>query len=177
MDEFELRRALGRLSETERQPGHDLWPAIEARLTPRASKRIGLPRWPLALAAGLAALGLLVTLSGSWQSSKQAQQAPHALTMQAPPRSGTADALSLEYRAAFAELARAPLSPELQAVADTLDQDALRIRRALELAPESRLLIQQLRRTYAWRLRISRQYLNSQQLAATSVGREQARSV
>ena len=177
MDEFELRRALARLRDTERAPGQDLWPAIESRLSARAGKRPRLPHWPLALAAGLAAVGVLVSFSAQWQEAPPEQPDQQTLAQHSPPRSGTADALSLEYRAAFAELARAPLAPELRAIADALDQDALRIRQALEKAPESRLLIQQLHRTYAWRLRISRQSLNGQNLAATLAGQEQTRSV
>lgn len=170
MDEFELRRRLGRLRETDREPQHDLWPGIEARLEARTPSQRRPSYWPWAMVASAAALALMVVFAGRWTPSADAPSdsaAAYAYT-----RPGSAELITLEYRAALAEVANAQLPPDLQALALSLDQDARRIREALDAAPESRLLIEQLRRTYAWRLRISKQYL-----AAATFGRDQARSV
>lgn len=172
MDDFELRRNLGRLRDQEREPPHGLWPAIEARLGAQsAPSRSSRPSyWPWAMLAPAAMLVLLVSFGSRWAPGA-GEAVPPAVASQ-DSRPGSADLISLEYRAALAELAAAPLPPDMQALAHSLDQDARRIRQALSEAPESRLLIDQLRRTYAWRLRISKQYL-----AAESLGRNQARSV
>ncbi|MBD8524975.1 hypothetical protein [Pseudomarimonas arenosa] len=173
MDEFELRRQLARLGERQHEPPHDLWPAIVARLDDRrpARKPATPSYWPWAMAASLAALALLVVLGGRWASGPEATH-PQIASVEHTARLGNAELITLEYRAALAEVAKAPLPPDLQALASSLDEDARRIREALNAAPQSRLLMEQLRRTYAWRLRISKQYL-----AAATVGRDQARSV
>ena len=127
-------------------PGRDLWPGIAPALTaPRRAPRHRLWIAPTALAASLL---LLVGVIG-WQSGARAPGASATLVQR------EADDLTRQYQAAMQELA--PVSPpgSLQPAFADLDRNAALIREALEQAPDSRLLLQQLRRTYAHRLALA----------------------
>ena len=65
--------------------------------------------------------------------------------------------LTRQYQAALGEIDRVPSSPApaLQPAFDELDRSAQLILAALERDPDSRLLLQQLRRTYSHRLALA----------------------
>jgi hypothetical protein len=149
MNELELRQALRGLRQ-DREPRRDLWPGIAARLPAAAPRR---RHWlPLALAAASALLAVLVTRL----PAPTDQAAPAMPVAGAPtPLLREADMMIVEYRAALAELSLAPLPPTLRPLADQLDDGARDLRDALERHPQSLDLLQQLRRTYDQRLRLS----------------------
>lgn len=147
MNEFELRSQLRGL-RVDREPDRDLWPGIESRVPPRRARSL----WPWALAASLAvaAVGLAVMRPLLQPEAPAVAQAE----ARARPMAREAEAMALNYRAALAELAGRPLPAELRPVARELDDSVREIRLALEEAPDSRLLLEQLRRTYDRRLRL-----------------------
>ncbi|MGQ4661576.1 hypothetical protein [Lysobacter sp. F6437] len=136
-------------------PAADPWPTIAARLAgPRAeslatpSAHPAGPRWamPVALAATLAiALGF----AGWWQGASS-PAAPSLVQQEA-------NGLTLQYQAAFAEVDALPASATLavQPAFDELDRSARLILDALARDPDSRLLLEQLRRTYSHRLALA----------------------
>ncbi|MFP7723578.1 hypothetical protein [Lysobacter sp. A3-1-A15] len=127
-------------------PGHVAVPARRRRAT---------ARWmlPLALAASLA--GVLAI--GVWQvlapppapETTAGASTPGDVRMQA-------GGLVREYRAALSEVGGARVTPALQPGLAELDRNAAQILAALQRDPDSALLLQQLRRTYARRLALSR---------------------
>ncbi len=136
----------------ERPPQADLWPGIAARLEPRAqaaSRRRPTRLAPLALAASLVLVaGLAWKMPGDPPSAAAAQ----------PLVAREADALSRQYQGAFQELARLPQASDAGLYAPALrelDHSASQILGAIERDPQSRLLLDQLRRTYARRLAIA----------------------
>ncbi|GAB3346646.1 hypothetical protein [Lysobacter tyrosinilyticus] len=132
-------------------PAHDLWPGIAARLTPQAVPvRPFARQWlrSVALAASL----VLVVGSVGWFARTSMPTA----TSEAPASGPTlvqreADGLTRQYQAALQEM-QAPMPASLQPTVDALDRDVALIHAALERDPDSVLLLEQLRRTYAHRL-------------------------
>ena len=130
-------------------PGQDLWPGIAARLGAQQAtgRRSSRSLQPLALAASLVlAVGVV-----SW----------FARTADAPgrPQEPTlvqreADGLTRQYQAALQEV-QVPMPASLQPTAKALDRDVAMIRAALARDPDSILLLEQLRRTYAHRLALA----------------------
>ena len=175
MNEFDLHRGLRTLPR-DREPGRDLWPAIAARIhEPRASTPhdpdcgSGVSRdtpsqadrgsrrshrgW-LALAASLLLAALLAPLL--WN------QAPVPPSTVAHTSAGSmrglqpyADAMTLEYVAALDQLGGPVLPPALAPVVTELDSSATQIRAALRQDPGATYLLDQLRRTYDQRLRLT----------------------
>jgi hypothetical protein len=146
MNELHLRQTL-RALRVDRQPPHDLWPQIAPRLR-RQPRRWQPAAWALAASLLLAAgSGLLLA------PPRQPDQAAATAMLR------HADAMTLQYRAALAELSVAPLPPELRGVAEQLDRDTERLREALHTQPHSLALLHQLRRTYDLRLRLSQRLL------------------
>lgn len=128
-------------------PQRDLWPQIAARIAePAVVAPRPRPRWtPFALAASL-----LLATTLAWQ----ARQPPPA----APLIQREAEALALQYRGALEELSALPQAQLAEAYSPALrelDSSARDILRALERDPDSRLLLQQLRRTYSKRLALA----------------------
>lgn len=154
MNEFELRRQLREL-RTDAEPAHDLWPAIEARLPASQPTRGGFRWLPLALAASLAVAALVAHQTVGPTADPDAGRAP-ALVRGSEPLPRAATALDIEYRAALAGLPPVALPPELRDTALLLDDSALELREALRQQPDSRFLLDQLRRTYALRLQLGR---------------------
>lgn len=134
-------------------PARDLWPAIAARIAEPVPAAVPAPprrryALPLALAASL-----LLAAGLAWQVPPPAppasQAAPEALARR------EAEALALQYRGALEELSALPQAQLAEAYSPALrelDSSARDILRALERDPDSRLLLQQLRRTYSKRL-------------------------
>lgn len=140
----DLRFQLRALRRDE-PPAADLWPGIEARLQ-RPAPAVRVP-W-LALAASLL---LAVGLTGLWRGDGGGQGPTAAVR-------GTAE-LTSQYRAALRRVPGAARSPTFAPALHELDRSADDIRRALARDPDSRLLIEQLRRTYARRLALSQRAL------------------
>jgi len=128
-------------------PGHDLWPCIAAALpVQRHRSRLA----PAAIAASLLMVGMVSWWQGTRMPGAAPSPAPSVTLVQRE-----ADGLTRQYQAALREFA--PLSPpgSLQPTFIVLDRDAALIRAALEQSPDSRLLLEQLRRTYAHRLALA----------------------
>ena len=138
------------------------WDSIAARIaaTPQHAatpqQTVARPRrWavPVALAASLAGA---LAIGAAWQLQR-------AGTADAPPvAQATAGDVRLqaqgmvrEYQAALSEVGGAPVTPALQPGLAELDRNAAQILAALQQHPDSALLLQQLRRTYARRLALS----------------------
>jgi hypothetical protein len=135
-----------RALRSDEAPARDLWPGIAAALPVRPSTRRN-PSWlaPMAMAASLL---LVVGVVGWWQGTS----APMTERSSATLVQREADGLTRQYQAAMQELAPASPPGSLQPTFAVLDRDAALIREALTQAPDSRLLLEQLRRTYARRL-------------------------
>ncbi len=156
-----LRLALRGLRQ-DRDPGHDLWPGIEARIhaLPQAAVPVSPPRrwaWPLAMAASM-----LLSAGLAWQmrpvdapALAQATDASVAATLV----QREASTLTVQYQAALRELEFQPAPANWQPGLDALDRSAAEIRSALQQNPDSRLLLQRLRETYTRRLALSRRAL------------------
>jgi hypothetical protein len=131
-------------------PDRDLWAGIEPRLQ-RRPQAVGTQRTPwLALAASLL---LVAGVAGVWQARPPAGDAGATALVEARR-------LSADYRRALDALPAAAADTRTLAPAiDELDRSAAQIRRALARDPDSRLLLEQLRRTYARRLALSQRVL------------------
>lgn len=161
----ELRWQLRALRQPQ-APARDLWPDIAARLATTPQQSANEPRrwrWPVpaSLAAGvLLAVGAMVMLRPVAEAPELARVPPAARPVPgaAPARATPtlvqieAAGLTREYQAAVTEIAAVPPSPVLQPAIEELDRSAALIRDALERDPDSRMLLQQLRRTYTRRL-------------------------
>ena len=146
-DDLALRRALRGLA-TEREPAHELWTGIAARLPAQQAPARPRQRLPLlfAMAATLAVVAVL---------------ALHVSPAPAPmPRNDLvqreAEAISREYRTAFAQFGQLP--PPLQPAADELDRSADAIHLALREQPDATYLLTRLRSTYEQRLRLAQRH-------------------
>ncbi|MBB1088519.1 hypothetical protein H4F99_08465 [Lysobacter sp. SG-8] len=167
-----------RALRNERMPGRDLWPDIAGRLPPRldataeSARPVSLshhhrPTWlaPAALAASL----LLVAIAIGWHmpggqavETRVALSTPDIKAVDTGyPYRREADGLTLQYQAAFSEIDALPGDSSLQPVISELDRNADLILDALAQQPDSRLLLDQLRRTYAQRLALSQRMLNT----------------
>lgn len=126
-------------------PARDLWAGIAAALPDQHVRR--RPAWlaPMAMAASLL---LVVGTVGWWQVAR----APVASAPTETLVQREAEGLTRQYHAAMQELAPLSSPGSLQPTFAVLDRDAALIRDALTQAPDSRLLLEQLRRTYARRL-------------------------
>ena len=128
-------------------PSRDLWPGIAARIaeTPVVAAPARTRRWlPLGMAASM-----LLAAGLAWQVQRPAP--PPA----APLIQREAEALARQYQGALDELARLPQAQRAEAYTPALrelDGSTQAILRALERDPDSRLLLEQLRRTYSKRL-------------------------
>ena len=169
----------------ERMPARELWPDIADRLPVRAAApaSAGIRRdvrrhgWlpPAALAASLllvaAVIGWRVPLDGATAvdagtAMVRSDRAGGGLdsspaTMPARAHEREAAGLTRQYEAAFNALGTVPGDPNLQPVIAELDRSTDLILDALAQQPDSRLLLDQLRRTYAQRLALSQRMLNT----------------
>lgn len=145
-------------------PARDLWPDIAARVAKTPQQHESRQRWgiPASLAAAvLVAVGvfLLVRPSAVETPAPTATVAPSMPSSSASPVPTLvqieAAGLTRQYQAAVAEIAMVPPSPALQPAVEELDRSAALILDALQHDPDSRLLLQQLRRTYTRRLALA----------------------
>lgn len=162
-------------------PSRDLWTGIAARLgEQRPPVAVGAPadaaesqpsapvialrpretrrnRWmaPFALAASVAALA--IGIAGQYRVDPRSS-APLAAEAKAPASlvQREADGMTRQYQAAIREIAPATEQAKaMQPAFDELDRNAALILDALAHDPDSRLLLEQLRRTYARRLALA----------------------
>lgn len=171
--EAELRMALRGLRR-DAEPGHDLWPGIAARIAtlPQNAQASQSPQspprqrwlWPLATAASLVfAVGVVWKLqpgdASPVLSGAPIATSPAAARRQAPPVQREAESLTVQYQAALRELDVQAMPAGWQPGVEALDRSAAEIRAALQRDPDSRLLLERLRATYARRLALSRRAL------------------
>ncbi|HEY0503105.1 MAG TPA: hypothetical protein VGD42_06365 [Lysobacter sp.] len=135
------------------QPGQDLWPDIARRLQEQPRQAAPTrPRWlaPVAMAATLA---IAVGVVGLWRGGPQPAgptPVPQASLVQLE-----AAGMARQYEAAILEVSAGQPPAELQPAFAELDRNAALILEALAQNPDSRLLLEQLRRTYARRLALA----------------------
>lgn len=136
-------------------PERDLWPDIAQRLQalPRQAAAPQRPRWlaPVAMAATLV---LAVGMVGLWRGGSQ-PAAPAGTAPQASLVQREAAGMARQYEAALMEVGAGQPPAELKPAFDELDRNAALILDALAQNPDSRLLLEQLRRTYARRLALA----------------------
>lgn len=138
----------------DQPPSRDLWPGIAARLQPPATVVPARSRWiaPVALAATLV---IAIGASGLWRegvpSLQPSAQPPVTLVQR------EAAGLARQYDAAISEVAIAQPapSPAEQSTIHELDRSLSLIHYAISQDPDSRLLLDQLRRTYSHRLALA----------------------
>ena len=139
-------------------PQPDLWPGIEARLAPQRPVRRRPAMVPLAMAASLL---LVAGVTGWWWQVGPTAPAASAAGEVPSLVQREAAGMTRQYDAALVELgAGQPVSPAsgnpaLQSALDELDRSASQILAALDRDPDSRLLLQQLRRTYTQRIALA----------------------
>jgi len=126
------------------EPANDLWAGIAARLEPPRPRTARRTHW-YALAASL----LLAITAGMLLRPSYTGVGHGEIARQEALR------MTREYDAALRRMPDAPASRELAPAMAELDRSAREIRRALDRAPDSRLLLDQLRRTYSLRLELS----------------------
>lgn len=132
-------------------PASDLWPGIAGRLAvPTPSALPPRRRWPgMAIAASLVvAIGAIGLLGSRLEPARLDTTALRE-----------AEAIEAEYREALRSIGRAPAADPIAPAVAELDRSTRQIRRALDRDPDSRLLLEQLRRTYALRLALSQRAL------------------
>lgn len=160
-------------------PSRDLWPGIAARLGEQASPVAAQPpavaeaqadapvtalrprertrnRWmaPLALAASVAALA--IGIAGQFRAEPESSPVAAQANAPASLMQREADGMTRQYQAAIREIAPATEQAKaMQPAFDELDRNAALILDALAHDPDSRLLLEQLRRTYARRLALA----------------------
>lgn len=136
------------------EPQGDLWPGIAARIavTPQqqghVERKARMRRFaPWAMAASvLLAVGLVWQLNPVSQASSQGN----------PLIRQQAVSMTLDYENALARLQQAGTHPEMAPAFGDLDRSAAQILGAIDRDPEARFLLEQLRRTYARRLELTR---------------------
>ncbi|MFD0739297.1 hypothetical protein ACFQZQ_08400 [Lysobacter koreensis] len=152
--EEELSAALRwqlRALRRDEPPPRDLWTGIAERLPARQPAR-ARRSWlaPVAAAAGIV---LAIGVVGVWQGA--GVPAPGAVDTLVQRE---ADGMTRQYQAALRELAPAPAPALLQPTLDELDREVALIHDALTRDPDSRLLLERLRRTYAHRLALAQRF-------------------
>ncbi|HEV8694524.1 MAG TPA: hypothetical protein VGQ93_10155 [Lysobacter sp.] len=136
----------------EVEPARDLWTGIAARLPAQQPTMAARKPHRWLMPAAMAASALLVVGTVGWF----ARSPDNAATAQGPTLvQREADGMTRQYQAALQEMQAAPMPASLKPTIDELDRDAAMIRAALARDPDSLLLLEQLRRTYAHRLALA----------------------
>jgi hypothetical protein len=146
-----------RAMRRDEAPDRDLWSGIAERIQAQP-RRVApqRPRWiaPVAMAATLV---LAVGVVGLWRGGGEGAGSP---VTQPAAQSETlvqleAQGMRRQYQAAMIEVVPGRPPEELRPAFDELDRNAALILDALARNPDSRLLLEQLRRTYARRLALA----------------------
>ncbi|GAB6196271.1 hypothetical protein PAGU2595_015790 [Lysobacter xanthus] len=123
------------------EPARDLWPGIAARLpAQRPAPSPWAPRFALAASLAVATGTVLLLRLPATPGDEAARQASVVVR---------------EYDQAMKAMPKADAPAELAPAMVELDRSARDIRHALKRDPDSRLLLDQLRRTYSLRLALS----------------------
>lgn len=145
-----------RAMRRDEAPGRDLWAGIAERIQAQPRQvRKQRPRWiaPVAMAATLV---LAVGVVGLWRSGGEGPALPGNATAQRDTLVQLeAQGMRRQYQAAMIEVGTGRPPAELQPAFDELDRNAALILDALAHDPNSRLLLEQLRKTYARRLALA----------------------
>lgn len=150
MTENDLRWRLRQLPR-ELDPPRDLWPGIASRLHPAAAPR----RRPWLVGLAMAA-SLCLAVGLAWH---QRPSAPAPVDARTELVQREAEALTLAYQDALAQLAAEPVPEAIGPALATLDRSADEIQAALASDPGAVYLLDQLRRTYARRLSLTQRAL------------------
>jgi len=138
------------------EPQGDLWPGITERIatTPQQATAEGVQRSARArrFAPWAMAASVLLAIGVVWQLNP-ADPAPHQGN---PLIRQQAVSMTLDYENALARLQQAGTHPELAPAFGDLDRSAAQILGAIDRDPDARFLLDQLRRTYARRLELTR---------------------
>lgn len=136
------------------EPQGDLWPGIAARIaaTPQQQGHVERKARVRRFAPWAMAASVLLAVSLVWQLNP------------ADPMPGQGNALirqqavsmTLDYENALARLQQVGTHPEMAPDFGDLDRSAAQILGAIDRDPEARFLLEQLRRTYARRLELTR---------------------
>lgn len=146
------------------EPGNDLWPDIQARIgkLPARERAAARGKPPTHLAPWALAASLVLAVGVAWRMQPPPASAPRTDAgpgIAAVALDREADAMTAEYRAALQELQAATPRPSVarreQPALRELDQSARQIREAIALDPQSRFLLERLRRTYTLRLTLT----------------------
>ena len=150
-------------------PTRDLWPGIAARIAglpqPAADTPAGeagtirrTTTWtraaPRRLMPWAMAASMLLAVGFLWQAT-------HLTSPQEPLIRKEAAQLTRDYQGALAQIQGAEAHPELGGALQELDRSAEEILAALDRAPNTRFLLEQLRRTYAKRLALTQRAMMS----------------
>ena len=134
-------------------PGAQVWTGIESRLASPLPQRRPVARQWMAIAASML---LVVGALGWWRAMTPMQPTstlPSAVAQSLMQRE--AESMTRQYEAALREVPSSSAHPLVLATYDQLDRSAAMIRAALAVDPDSRLLLEQLQRTYARRLALA----------------------
>ncbi len=138
------------------EPQDDLWPGIAARIatTPQQAAAEGVQRSARArrLAPWAMAASVVLAIGVVWQlnpADPVPRQGNSLIRQQAV-------SMTLDYENALARLQLAGTHPELAPAFGDLDRSAAQILGAIDRDPDARFLLDQLRRTYARRLELTR---------------------
>ena len=136
------------------EPEADLWPGIAARIAAMPQQQVPVQRSARArrFAPWAMAASLLLAIGMVWQLNP-ADPAP---VQGNPLIRQQAVSMTLDYENALARVQQAGTHPELETVFGDLDRSAAQILGAIDRDPEARFLLDQLRRTYARRLELTR---------------------
>lgn len=135
------------------EPQADLWPGIAARIaaTPRQAhveRKTRARRFaPWAMVASV-----MLAVGVAWQLDSidpEPGQGNPLIRQQAV-------SMTLDYEGALARLQQSGTPPEMATAFGDLDRSAAQILGAIDRDPEARFLLEQLRRTYARRLELTR---------------------
>lgn len=149
-------------------PSRDLWPGIAARIAELPQPAAGTPAgeagtarkapWtrtaPRRLVPWATAASMLLAVGFLWQAT-------HLTSPQEPLLRQEAAQLTRDYQGALAQIQGAEAHPELGGALQELDRSAEEILAALDRAPNTRFLLEQLRRTYAKRLALTQRAVMS----------------
>ncbi|MBB3277794.1 MULTISPECIES: anti-sigma factor [Pseudoxanthomonas] len=146
-------------------PSRDLWPGIAARIAelpqPSTGSSAGrervasLPLRARRLVPWAMAASVLLTVGFLWQATHLTSPQEEPLIRQ------EAVQLTRDYQGALAQIQGAEAHPELGGALQELDRSAEEILAALDRAPNTRFLLEQLRRTYAKRLALTQRAMMS----------------
>ena len=136
------------------QPQANLWPGIAARIAamPQEEEHVERNVRARRFAPWAMAASVLLAIGLAWQWNPASQTSPQGN----PLIRQQAVSMTLDYENALARLQLAGTHPELAPAFVDLDRSAEQILGAIDRDPEARFLLEQLRRTYARRLELTR---------------------